>query len=591
MDVRPLDPKHIEEIVISSMLNSTDAMVYCANELKGDEFNNLYFQDIFKLMVELFNSLGRPVCFADVFAEMIKRRMPINDLVMLQNKTALIIDIKNIVWQLKDIYATNYLALINKEINDRLIKGEDWYDICVDSINKMERLEDEYSKVNISFQREIDSIVDSIINKTGKSYSKLNVGYPMLNNANILFSNNLIFLAASPKAGKTRFISSVVKSLLELNDNVSILWFSGEDPKDVVIRYILSLVSGVPDNILSGTNKGSISPEDLVKVKEAKEFLRDKDLHIIDEPQTIDTVQVKFNTFCNKRKHRFNILIYDNFNIAKDLLSGNMTTNDKDTYIASKFQHINTINNRNGKVSMTIVLDHLSKDNLRKQSLEEGYRPRLEQLKGSSRKYEVVSQLLFLNRPSLYKDLMAEEEKKSKLIINGHKFVRTDILKDMLILEVAANRHGEVHDDTMLIRYDADFKTMQITEYPPGVIQVGEYEAYEERNITTVTDEVVKDILKIYGDNDFFSLKVQLQYVVETRKFDVHNNRLTVDFLLNKYASYVESLRDYQNGAYTKKGKDILNFDMFLNKTLYEQTFNKIEHSTELTRDSYLYGV
>ena len=590
MAVKPLNSKPIEEIIISSILSNQDVMMNCISELTVDDFNDSKLKDIYQLILELYSTLGRPIGYPDVLSEMIKRRMDINIIADIQNNGISTLDINDTIKQLKDIHAINMLTTINNEIDQQLSSGNDWYDICVDAIDKFQKLEDDYSKVNIRFKSEIDIITNSLLNKSSASFQALTVGYPILNTKQLFVPNSLIFVASSPKSGKTRLISSIIKQIIELNENVSVLWFSMEDSKELILRYLISLISGVPDCDLSGKSKILLTEKEFQRIYQARDFLKKCDITIIDEPLNIQTIQVKFTNFCNKRKNRFNILLCDNFNIVKDMMPMNMSTTDKETYIASKFQNINTINNRNGKISMSIIIDHLSKDNLRKQSLNEGYRPRLEQLKGSGRKYEIATQLVFLNRPSLYDDLVAEEILKSNLIVNGYSFERKEILKDLLIMEIAANRHDGVMDESNIIRFNADFLRMDITEYPQNAISVGEYEFYEERNITYINDDVVRDVMKHYGDNDFNSLKHQLQYTLSLKR-DINNNTITVDYLLNKYAAYVESLRDYQNGAYTKKGKDIVNFDTFLNRNMYEQNFEKTEKTFELSRNSYLYGV
>jgi hypothetical protein len=65
--------------------------------------------------------------------------------------------------------------------------------------------------------------------------------------------------------------------------------------------------------------------------------------------------------------------------------------------------------------SCVFVLHHITKDSSKRFNLDEGYRPRKEYIKGSTRILDYVQQALLVNLPRKYKDLLIEEQDKADL--------------------------------------------------------------------------------------------------------------------------------------------------------------------------------
>jgi len=587
-EIKPLYSEVLEEYIMNVLLTHSEFFHMIISELKEENFYTNKYRNMFNATMKVFSEINRPVSYIDLLGEYIKRQWDISSLLNMQNLYYSTFDIKNAILQLKDITATNKLIDINRYIKDSINKGDDWYDVCTKALTNMQLLEMDYSKSITSLSADIDNLIGKITSNVNYKV-QLKLESNLISNIVDLSPNNLIFFGASPKAGKTRVLSWIILQLLKNND-ISVLWFSGEDPKENILRYLLSMESKIPDHALSGKRKHTLDVNELTLISNAQKFFHSIDLQIIDEPTPIDMVMVKFSTFVSKRKGKICLLVYDNFNIARDQLPNSMNELQKEGYVSSMFQKINTINNRNGKTSLTIVVDHLNKDYLRRQSLEEGYRPRMEHLKGTSRKYEVITQMWFLNKPSLYKDLVNEEKDKPNILVNGESIPRKDILKRLVIFEVAANRNDSVDDDdNTIVRLYTDFNTMEIMEWKADMRE-GKYEVFPERNITRLTEEQCrKEMLKIPNPDTPEKFISAVNYILGSRtEFD---ELITLDFLFNKYHEYYESLRDYQNGAYTKKGKDIVSFPDFVFNGYYNKKWETVLSSHEKNRDWYLYGI
>ena len=83
---------------------------------------------------------------------------------------------------------------------------------------------------------------------------------------------------------------------------------------------------------------------------------------------------------------------------------------EKDDYIAGKIKELSDTTG-----ASMFLLHHLTKETARKFNIDEGYRPRKEHIKGSTRILDYVQQALLINLPRKYKDLVEEEKTKSKL--------------------------------------------------------------------------------------------------------------------------------------------------------------------------------
>ena len=582
----------VEVFLLNRLINDPVSFLPIVQNLEANDFYKEEHQSLFRVVLELFTQYGRPVNFVDITSYMLRKGMDYSMLMTITNSpTPASYSIQDNIRVLQDTSAQRQLIEINCELQNNLWNPEvDWYDACSSAVKRMEELGDKYAKSSGKFSSNINNTLEQIMAvMNGNKKPGLEMKFKKLKNLIRLIPNNLLFIAASPKVGKTRLLVAIIYEIITHNEEVSIMWCSGEDDKEHIIRLLLSYHTNIPESVMTGEER-MLTHEEYAQVKAASEYVSSKDIEIYDEPIHVDKVSMMFGTFCSKRRGKFCILLYDNFNIARDLIY-DQSGLEKENYVAASFQRINTVNNKNGKVSMTIVIDHLSKEHIRKQSFDEGYRPRQEHLKGSNRKYEVATQILMLNRPALYKDLVADERTKGYITINGKPMPREDVLNKLLIAEMVANRNGSMEDSHVLIRFTANLYNMEYIEWDDTMeVLSTEDIPFEDRGIVEIDEETFRKEFWIqYPTGDYNACFIQLKY--ELGKEDVFGNTVTFDYVRNKYTRFVTAKQELQNGKFTRKENQIVDLCDFLQKKMYNQKFERANSKKEETRDYYLYGL
>ena len=103
-------------------------------------------------------------------------------------------------------------------------------------------------------------------------------------------------------------------------------------------------------------------------------------------------------------------------------------------------------------------------------NFEEAYRPKLTHMKGSTRFADICTSSILINYIGSHKDLIKKNSQLPDILCKNSdgttKYYKRELLmKNLLIIEVAKNRDGEMaNDDISIIRYLVDFKTMKFTE-------------------------------------------------------------------------------------------------------------------------------
>ena len=591
LDKLPPSDTRLEQLVLYTLLNDPFYFIYILQNLKADDFFKPEHKDLFSIVSDMYKRDGVVLNSYLIMSEMIKKGMDYSIIMSLNTvDRPQANNVQLAVKLIKDFSAARTVLSISTQTIERIHQGEDWYEVCTKNVRKLEEIAEDYSSKGNRFSINIETAFDEIKSiMENKRPRGLELKFKKLKAILDLAPDNLIFLAASPKAGKTRLLVALFYQIFTLNEDVAVLWFSGEDSTAKIIRLLISVHTGIPEEVMLGKSR-FLYGEELDQMNAAKDYIKPFDLDVIDEPTHVDEVYMRFSSFCAKRKDKLCILIYDNFNIARDLMHDITAGLEKENAVSSAFQRINTMNNKNGKRSLTIVIDHLSKEYLKKQSFEEGYRPRLEHLKGSNRKYEVVTQLAFLNRPARYKQLMGDERGNPSIKVDGQTYSREEILENLLIFELVANRNGSILENKTLIRFTASMENMQFTEWTDAAVSSDEFDEYEERNITDLSSE--QFVAEFYskfpsGDRD----KCYLGVKYELGKEDAFGNLITLDYLINKYTKYYNVKKELFNGKFTRKENVIVDIWDFCQKKMYDQNFDTVSTKKEETRDFYLYGL
>jgi len=314
---------------------------------------------------------------------------------------------------------------------ERAVEEIEELNTFVDTL-KQERTED-------TMKRTIDTVVDNIVKNKLISYL---TGFTYFDKFIGLSANEILLLGGPAGHGKTRFLIAIMYKILEAYPNVSIQWFSFEDPADKMIRCFASTHMMMKEKLIRGKAKKMNAAE----MEEFKSYVntrfRKYDIEFIEESKYIKQVNNMFSNFCKKRDGRMNICIIDNLLLLED------NSNDRDDVIAKELVKI-----RKKTGGLIIPVHHFNDDQMAKDMLKQAYRPRLVHLKGRESYRRACTQILLLNKPGNYPDLVLEYK--------GWE----EIMKRLLIIEVAKNRDDTANDDNLsLIRYWTDLDFIQYQE-------------------------------------------------------------------------------------------------------------------------------
>jgi len=276
--------------------------------------------------------------------------------------------------------------------------------------------------------------------------------------------DELIWVGAMRKSGKTKTTVFLMKHLLEKNpvEDIAVRWFSMEDPIENIWAHFGSIETGIEITKIIGKNKDGrkLTDDELDRFEGALDKYEHKDLDITYGRYTVDKLITESKNFVDKRRDKLNIIIVDNFYILAQGAKGNNTT-EKESYIADKLQDLKTQTNENGRKTVIYVIDHLKKvSDLN--AIKIAFRPTQDDLKGSGRKGDVLTQLISINKPAQSKEILAEEKSKGKILINGKNFERTTLIKRLIIYESLIERNN---DGDSMLKMMADLGTMKFMDF------------------------------------------------------------------------------------------------------------------------------
>ena len=343
------------------------------------------------------------------------------------------------------------------------------YKIVEESLDEVfEKLTSTHIKhMKSSVQKTIDEI-KAYSSGEQLSFVKTNIS---LFDANVYLSPKFILCIAAPRAaGKTRFLIYLMKNMFQLNgDNVAALWCSFEDSDTKIIRSFAATNTSLTDSQMQSKGYKLSSIEMKSLEKEIKSF-ENLDIEFINEQIDMASISRNFNRFIKKRKDKINFLIIDNIMLLDDLSNTQGPTLSVEDKISSSMRKIISRTDNNGYKTIIIFLHHMTKDLESKSNIEEAYRPRLVNLKGSSRFADVANGVILISNPGMHKDLVKKHSQlpdiKCRNSDGTFKYVKRDtLLRNMIIAEAAKNRDGEIADDDIAIqRFIVDFGKMKFNE-------------------------------------------------------------------------------------------------------------------------------
>jgi replicative DNA helicase len=320
-------------------------------------------------------------------------------------------NVQTSVYEMKDV--KEIIDTLNKDINN-IYKDVD----KEDSIVLASKVSDELMK---------DLLNDNFV------LNKKNTGFKILDKIIGITLNKILLVAGPAKHGKSKFISMIMMNILEKYSDVSIFWITLEDSaKDIIAGYIASKILITPKDIIERTYSKDCNSIIKPHIEKFKTF----DIEFQEKSAKVSQFGIKFIEFCKMRKGRFNILIIDNMLSLSD--KDDFKGNDNGMYDYIMLQLLNIKQRTN---ALIIPIHHYRDAQQAEGKIESAYRPRLIDMKGTEAFRRVPNQVLLLNNPGKYKDLVIEYK--------GHK----DLLKSIFICDTGANRNASDDDDSALIRF------------------------------------------------------------------------------------------------------------------------------------------
>lgn len=394
-------------------------------------------------------------------------------IMLIKNKLASIVNCEYHCYVVFEMYVKRELIKLFSEATSELFD---------DKVNIMEvyerveqRLEEVFEKLSDGQIKHMKNSIDKAILEItsyndGTDVSFVKTGIDLFDKHVFLSPKFIMGIAASRGAGKTRYLIYLMKKIFSINDNVAALWYSMEDSDTKIIRAFAATNTGLSDAQMQSKGYKLSSDELSSLTKEINKFSK-YDIDFVNEQESISNISRTFNRFMKKRPDKICFLLIDNIMLIDDLYSnqgGNqLVIEDK---IAASLRKIVNNAEKNGHKAIIIFLHHMTKEMESKYNLEEAYRPRLSHMKGTTRFADIANAVVLINKPGMHKDLIKKHSILPDITCvnsdNSTILVKREVLlQNMLIVEVAKNRDGDMADDNLAVqRYVTNLGLMKFTE-------------------------------------------------------------------------------------------------------------------------------
>ncbi|MHA1916273.1 MAG: replicative DNA helicase [Promethearchaeota archaeon] len=521
-----------EEAVLGAMMLEKDAALKLSIKLQPEYFYKDAHQKIFKAIQELLEKGMNTVDILTV-SEHLRKKKELEDVggplyvtqltravataAHLEIHAATVLD-KFLLRELMRIGAILYQRASNDE--------EDSVDIAEYAEKEIGRLFDIGFMLKNSFTQALDHTITDILNNArGENIPFLKTGDPYID-AEVSFRTGFICIIAGAEAcGKSKYVSSLVRKMVEIEENnLSVLWCSFEDDRKQIIRGLLSMDTNLTTKEIQSINY-TLTDEDIKSLHNSIESFRGYDIDFIDKSLDINRLSSYSRRWAENKSFTNKLIVIDNLGLIE--ADSSIRGVERDDHIMAKIKSI-----ADDTQACIILVHHFTKEAARKFNIYEGYRPRKEYFKGSTRILDYVHQALMVNLPRKYKDLLYEEnEKLVQLPDTNGTWDYKRFLKDFWII----NPHG-------------DNFANQLSDVAKG------------------TWEELKSVLKF--------------------KTKLNGDSLTIQYILYKYINYMNYIDDMNMGRDKKFRKEGMSIYQFLKKGKYNETFS-IDSSS---RHYYLYG-
>lgn len=474
------------------------------------------------------------------------KKLPIDRVIIFDELKDIIPENKLILFREGSFKENNFddyiYLLIQKKINKDLleladnirnkIKDEiDTDDIVSETISKSNELfKYNKSKAIFSFKEVVDTCIEEIDKNIKNTDNTFRTGYRQFDYISSLSPDTTILFAGDKGTAKTNFIINIIYNILNNHNDIKVLWFSMEDPKEKIIRRFVSMKTSLSDRAILSKNNNLTEKESINIVKSFEEINnKNYDIVFCDTKQSITGIKKLSRKYhiLSLQENKKLIIIIDNLGLID--CPGYKDEVAKENYVAGEIVSI-----KEETKALIFVLHHLNKGQLSKDNLSYGYRPREDQVRGSNRIMDYCNQIFLVNYPNKYPDLKQLYENRAKYFDDNVQFP-LDINRDFEFLW-ALNKHK-------------DNKTKNIVDIK----------------------QATKNIL--------------INTLIESPK-DYKNEELTLDNIYNYYKRYLLYINTKNEGQQEKYKKEKLNLYSWLETRQYQYSWEFDKDS----RDYYLFG-
>lgn len=231
-------------------------------------------------------------------------------------------------------------------------------------------------------------------------------GDPEVDDKISIRERSILLVAGAEGSGKTKWVTYLIRNILSHNEDIHVVWFSMEDAKEQIVRSFISMEAHLTTRQLQSINY-TMSKEEVDKVNQIADNFGNFSIEFIDHVCTIRTILRKVRMSREKYRDHKLIVIIDNLGLVTT--DSFFKGTERDDYLAGKIKEMSDTS----KASV-FLLHHITKESSKRFNIDEGYRPRKEYIKGSTRILDYVPQAVMVNLPRKYKDLVQEEKSKAK---------------------------------------------------------------------------------------------------------------------------------------------------------------------------------
>jgi len=452
--------------------------------LKAECFYKDSHQKIYKALIELYDKDSKPdlLILTDhlrITHELESIGGPVY-LTQLSGLELPIID--SHVMIIMDKYLYRNLIMLSQIVQNKSFDAiEDPIDI-IDSLQvQLMEMTKFDGDVQNNFNRSLEDTLNSIeLASVGENAIVLKTGFKQLDKKFTFLIPSVYILAGEEGVGKSKFVTSIARGILDNEPDVAIQWFTFEDGrKKIILSFLAMDVRKTIKELQSINYKMTVKDKEEVKQK-SKQY----DKYVIefyDRATSIGTILSRSKRFSDKYKDKKRLVIIDNLGLIE---CDDKAGIERDDFIAAKVKSIADNNNNS-----VILLHHFTKEIAKKANIEDGYRPRKEYLKGSTRILDYAQQALFINLISKHRDLLAEEKHLSLdfIGINDLEFTEANFDKYLWSLNSMPDKETKTTTDLRietlsklksLINNDTKFSNGKLITFSDVVQKYSEYNTY-----------------------------------------------------------------------------------------------------------------